>query len=339
LKAAAPDADRSDIMAAFDTHPVIQAGVHSQLLFDRITFNAFLLGWLGAVEQRLPAFFVFTGTTVTMETIGKEGPGWLDLGDEQINLFGMGRHKLCRQSVAGAGPVALNAEALRSAATDLHYPGIELLTEEPSGHWGNAADAMADINGRLVAAWDSSATTRPIFFDDRHAALTLAGHLDDENGLITRLLTDPARRQALERALQAAVDGPFGRFLPIATTHFWGVREKRVRKMIVADGRLIEVDRPKGVSVPLERQALRDALLNGILLPNLFFLFLVMSLLPRVRVLGGFRQIGYVLSSRPSCANCWTVATQTRLHFSKTLRRTKTPGACALSKLHKPSSN
>ena len=38
----------------------------------------------------------------------------------------------------------------------------------------------------------------------------------------------------------------------------------------------------------------RDALLNGILLPNLFFLFLVMSLLPRVRVLGGFRQIGYV---------------------------------------------
>jgi len=292
VKAILPVADHDNVLAAFDRHPVIQAGVHSQLLFDRITFNAFLLGWLGAVEQRLPAFFVFTGTTVTMETVGKEGPGWLDLGDQQINLFGMGRHKLCRQSVAGAGPVSLNIDALRAVGST--HPGLEQLVIQAGRKWGNAADAMADVNSQLVASWDAAITTSPVFFDDRHAALALARHLDDENGLITRLLTDPTRRMALEQALEAAATGPFGRFLPIATTHFWGVREKRVRKMTVADGRLIEVDRPQGVSVPLERQALRDALQNGILLPNLFFLFLVMSLLPRVRVLGGFRQIGYV---------------------------------------------
>jgi len=292
VRATLPAADHDNVLAAFDRHPVVQAGVHSQLLFDRITFNAFLLGWLGAAEQRLPAFFVFTGTTVTMETVGKEGPGWLDLGDQQINLFGMGRHKLCRQSVAGAGPVSLNAEALGSAAST--HPGLDRLLDHAGRKWGNAADAMADLNGHLVSSWDEAKTPGPVFFDDRHAALALARHLDDEDGLITRLLTDPTRRTALEQALEAAAEGPFGRFLPIATTHFWGVRERRVRKMAVAEGRLIEVDRPHGVSVPLERRALRDALLNGILLPNLFFLFLVMSLLPRVRVLGGFRQIGYV---------------------------------------------
>jgi len=290
LKSALPGIDHAQVMAAFDARPVVQAGVHSQLLFDKITFNAFLLGWLGAVEQRLPAFFVFNGTTVTMETVGKEGPGWLDLGDEQINLFGMGRHKLCRQSVAGAGPVMLNAEALQAA----DRPGLDVLTATVGKRWGNAADAMADINRRLVSSWDRDDTTSPVFFDDRHAALALAGHLEDENSFITRLLTERARRDVLEQALEVATNGPFGRFLPIATTHFWGVREKRVRKLVVAEGRLVEVDRPQGVSVPLERAALRDALMNGILLPNLFFLFLVMSLLPRVRVLGGFRQIGYV---------------------------------------------
>ena len=224
VKVSSPDADHDTLMAGFDQHPVVQAGVHSQLLFDRITFSAFLLGWLGAAEQHLPAFFVFTGTTVTMETIGKEGPGWLDLGDQQINLFGMGRHKLCRQSVAGAGPVSLNIEALRAAVSGSAYPGLELLLAEAGRRWGNAADALAGVNSRLVSSWDKANTTRPVFFDDRHAALALAHHLDDENGLITRLLTEPARRQALEMALEAAANGPFGRFLPIATTHFWGVR-------------------------------------------------------------------------------------------------------------------
>jgi hypothetical protein len=294
LRATLPAADHESVLAAFDRHPIVQAGVHSQLLFDRITFSAFLLGWLGAVERRLPGFFVFTGTTVTMETVGKEGPGWLDLGDRQINLFGMGRHKLCRQSVAGAGPVSLNAEALQAALSTADYPGLDLLLTDTVEEWGNAADAMADINSRLVASWDNADTAHPVFFDDRHAALALARHLEDEHGLITRLLTLPGRRAALDHALDAATNGPFGRFMPIATTHFWGVREKRVRKLVVSNGRLVEVDRPHGIAVPLERAALRDALLNGILLPNLFFLFLVMSLLPRVRVLGGFRQIGYV---------------------------------------------
>jgi hypothetical protein len=33
----------------FDRTAVIQTGLHCQLLLDRITFDAFLLGWLGAV--------------------------------------------------------------------------------------------------------------------------------------------------------------------------------------------------------------------------------------------------------------------------------------------------
>jgi uncharacterized glyoxalase superfamily protein PhnB len=146
---------------------------------------------------------------------------WLDVGDHQINLFGMGRHKLCRQSVAGAGPVSLNTEALQEAA----QPGLDLLVGESGRSWGNAADAIAELNGRLVSSWDSTDTTRPIFFDDRHAAQALADHLEDPNGLITRLLTDPKRRQALDQRLEAAAAAvPFGRFMPLATAHFWGVR-------------------------------------------------------------------------------------------------------------------
>lgn len=288
--AATPIDQRQSVLQAFDRHAVIQAGLHSQLLLDPISFNAFLLGWLGAREHDLPGFFVFAGSTVTMETTGKEGPGWLDLGSEQINLFGMGRHKLCRQSVCGAGPVSLNGDAFTKASG----ASMGVLRQAAGRSWGNAADAFAEINSELVAAWDRARTSSPIFFDDRHAALVMAGHLESDSSLVAKLLTDPARREMLERSIEALSYGPMAKFLPVSTDHFYGVRNKRVRKLIVDGGHLREVDRPQGISVPLERAALRDALLSGILLPNLFFLFVIISILPRVRVLGGFRQIGYV---------------------------------------------
>ena len=282
-------------LAEFDGRAVVQAGLHSQLLLDRITFDAFLLGWLGAVENGLSAFFAFTGATVTMETVGREGPGWLGVGSEHINLFGMGRHKLCRQSVCAAGPVSLNKRALETVAQSIGETSwLKVLLDRADEPFATAADALATLNTDLASAWDGSAAARPVFFDDRHAALVVARHLEDEDGLLTRLLTDPDRRRRLEQALDSAASGPFGRFLPSGTVHFWGMRDKRVRKLVVENGRLIEAERPNGVSVPLDREHLLEALRHGVLLPNLFLLFVVMALLPRVRVLGGFRQIGYV---------------------------------------------
>lgn len=282
-------------LAEFDGRAVVQAGLHSQLLLDRITFDAFLLGWLGAVENDLSAFFAFTGATVTLETVGREGPGWLTVGSGHINIFGLGRHKLCRQSVCAAGPVSLNKRALDTLALSIGEASwLNVLLDCADESFATAADALATLNTDLASAWDGAAAARPVFFDDRHAALVLARHLEDEDGLLTQLLTDPDRRRRLEQALERAASGPFGRFLPAGTAHFWGVRDKRVRKLIVENGGVSEAERPNGVSVPLDREPLIDALRRGVLLPNLFLLFVVMALLPRVRVLGGFRQIGYV---------------------------------------------
>jgi hypothetical protein len=94
--------------------------------------------------------------------------------------------------------------------------------------------------------------------------------------------------------LQLASSGAFGGFLPGGTLHFWGVRDRRVRKLVVEDERLVESERPHGLSIPLDRLHLRAALLDGTLLPNLFLLFLVLAILPRVRAVGGLRQVGYV---------------------------------------------
>ena len=282
-------------LVEFDRRAVIQTGLHCQLLLDRITFDAFLLSWLGAVENSLSAFLVFTGATMTMETIGREGPGWLDLGPDKINLFGVGRHKLSRKSVCATGPVSLNKRALETAgdATDAaRWLGV--LLERGDEVFGNAADALASLNENLASEWDRSAATRPIFFDDRLAAAALARHLEDEDSVPSKLLTDPQRRCRLEHALQMASCGPFGSFLPTGTAYFWGVRNERVRKLVVEQGRLIEPERPQGLSIPLDRLHLREALLGGTLLPNLFLLFLVLAIVPRVRVLGGLRQIGYV---------------------------------------------
>ena len=279
----------------FEHKPVIQSGLHCLLLMDRITFDALLLAWLGAVENGLSAFVGFMGTTMTMETIGREGPGWLDVGDDKVNLFGIGRHKLCRKSTCVAGPVSLNKRALEAAGneTDVsRWLGTVLASQDKV--FGTAADALTALNEDLVANWDPSGMALPVFIDDRLAASAVARHLDDDGNLLSRLLTQPARRRRLDHALQEAASGPFGRFLPNTTDYFWGIREQRVRKLVLQNGHLIEADRPHGLSIPFQRQHLRQALLDGVLLPNLFLMFLVLAILPRVRVVGGLRQIGYV---------------------------------------------
>jgi hypothetical protein len=244
----------------FEHRPVIQSGLHCLLLMDRITFDALLLAWLGAVENGLSAFFGFMGTTMTMETIGREGPGWLEaVGDE--------------------------TDASR-------WLGTLLASQDKV--FGTAADALTALNEDLVADWDRSGMALPVFIDDRLAASVVARHLEYDGSLLSRLLIEPARRQRLECALQAAASSPFGRFLPNATAYFWGIREERVRKLVLENGHLIEPDRPHGLSIPFERPHLRQALLDGVLLPNLFLMFLVLAILPRVRVVGGLRQIGYV---------------------------------------------
>ncbi len=279
----------------FEHRPVIQSGLHCLLLMDRITFDALLLAWLGAVESGLSAFVGFMGTTMTMETVGREGPGWLDVGDDKVNLFGMGRHKLCRKSVCAAGPVSLNKRALEAVGDETdatRWLGTLLASQDKV--FATAADALTELNEDLVANWDRSGTALPVFIDDRFAASAMAQHLEDDDSLLSRLLLEPARRQRLDHVLREAASGPFGRFLPNTTDYFWGIREERVRKLVLENGHLIEPDRPHGVSIPFERLHLRQALLDGVLLPNLFLMFLVLAILPRVRVVGGLRQIGYV---------------------------------------------
>ncbi|TGP16525.1 hypothetical protein EN874_032465, partial [Mesorhizobium sp. M1D.F.Ca.ET.231.01.1.1] len=118
---------------------------------------------------------------------------------------------------------------------------------------GTAADALTALNEDLVANWDRSGMAAPVFIDDRLAASAMARHLENDGSLLSRLLTQPARRQRHDRALQEAMSSPFGRFLPNATDYFWGIREERVRRLVLDNGHLIEPDRPHGLSVPFER--------------------------------------------------------------------------------------
>ncbi|TGT32115.1 hypothetical protein EN812_33590, partial [Mesorhizobium sp. M4B.F.Ca.ET.169.01.1.1] len=112
------------------------------------------------------------------------------------------------------------------------------------------ADALTTFNEDLVANWDRSGMTLPVFIDDRLAACAMARHLEHDGSLLSRLLIEPARRQRLDNALQEAASSRFGRFLPNATDYFWGIREQRVRRLVLENGHLIEPDRPHGLSIP-----------------------------------------------------------------------------------------
>ena len=94
---------------------------------------------------------------MTMETIGREGPGWLDVGDDKVNLFGMGRHKLCRKSACAAGPVSLNKRALEAVGDETdasRWLGTLLASQDKV--FGTAADALTALNSASAFAAASS---------------------------------------------------------------------------------------------------------------------------------------------------------------------------------------
>ena len=73
------------------------------------------------------------------------------------------------------------------------------------------------------------------------------------------------------------------------------MRDNKIRALIIYNGFLLEEinDEEKKIKIPFNPEAIYSALYEGRLIPNIFLSFIVLSLMPQIRVIGGTRQIAY----------------------------------------------
>lgn len=288
-------ADRAKAREAADqlaAAPVVQTGPHCHLLIEPDAFYTHLFSLLGLSAHRLRWHIWYGASTVKFIEKAKKGPGWLNLEDETINVFGLPRSRMDAYSLCGSnGPYRfLLSGSERGQAPN---PSAQRLkTILPSEGFASAAEAIKAGNQALWAR-SFPGEIRLLQLDDIDIADLVADHLEDtDSWLSKRIGADGEWVSAILREIDELDAGPWAGWIRRTTDLFWGLADGKIFPLRLKDGVLSDV---KGShrEVRFEPTSIAAALRERTLVPSLFVTFLVISVLPGIRVLGGCRQVVY----------------------------------------------
>jgi hypothetical protein len=272
--------------------PVIQTGPHSHLLIDPDALYTNLFSLLGLQANQSRWQIWFSASTVKLTERGKKGPGWLKMGPDSVNIFGLSRRHAGRYHVLSEnGPYRFRLAGEKDPQA-LDDQAKDILNRLPNAAYSSAADAIKSANMTLWADCFDQATNL-LQFDDIDVADLIADHLEDEaSWLSQRLFKNSTFVDAHRSARRALNDGHWAGWVKETTDFFWGIADHRIVPLRLDDGRLVDIQNAK-FSMAFERQAVIVGLRERALVPNLFMTFLVIGILPGVRLLGGCKQIIY----------------------------------------------
>lgn len=297
---ASQNIDYVKAIAEFDAAPILQTGPHCQLFVNEIDFNALLFSWMGSKLYQLNYAFILNSATRTLQWSKGCGPAWLNLQNDNINLFGMSPKKMSRLSVC-APSISMTYQKstfdhqLLKALPEERDGLIKLFSVIDSAPYPDVISAFTLPNLALIKNCDQKSEVQPVILNDHFTAYVVAEHLKDSEGIISNLLFSSNKREQLNGLIEELKKTPQHIFLTQGTQFFWGMRDNKIRPLMIIDDFLIEVTAGKDnmIKIPFTPEDLCSALYNGQLIPNIFLSFLVLSLMPQIRVLGGTRQIAY----------------------------------------------
>lgn len=282
--------------------PVLQTGPHCLLLFEPDAFYTHLFSLMGLQSSGRHWHVTYAGSTMSFKESAKKGPGWLRLEGEALNLFGLPRSRMDGRSICcpdgpyefvlsnSAGTKAPNGTAKR------------LLTELPPALFPSAAEAIKLANDKLWRShFCSSANLLQI--DDFDVASLIADHLEDPTSWLSEFFIAEAQTALLPNAIDRLNEGFWRGWVRRTTDYFWYVGPERVLPLVLDDGYLRSTASPE-VAVNFSPHNIASAIRDRKLLPTLFLAFLVLSILPGIRALGGCRQPIYLPLLRYLTALC-----------------------------------
>ncbi|WP_247221458.1 hypothetical protein [Shinella oryzae] len=272
--------------------PVLQTGPHCLLLFEPDAFYTHLFSMMGLMAHNRNWYISYFASTSGFSERAKKGPGWLRVGGEPLNLFGVPRNRMDSSSIGclnGPYRYALtNAKGESAPNADAAC----LLANLPSAEFASAAEAIKAGNRDLWRRTFSQ-SIRLLQLDDFDVADLIADHLEDPTSWISsQFIGNRTIANSILTALDDLQAGPWAGWIRRTTDFFWRISENRVTPLHLKGDALISDNAPT-FSVRFRPDAIAAALRNRLILPNLLLAFLAISILPGVRVLGGFRQVVY----------------------------------------------
>ncbi|WP_192385406.1 hypothetical protein [Mesorhizobium silamurunense] len=267
---------------------VLQTGPHLFLLMEPEAYYTHLFSLLGLSTHGCSSYVSYAVSTVSLVERPRKGPGWLTVDGKPINVFGLSRSRMIGHNLL-TGPGAYRFE-LVPAEQGTESDALRLLRSLlPDPQFERPAHAIKAAN---LALWPKLFGGGFAFLqiDDEDIADLVVDHLSDENSwLRARFLEDPKLATNILAEIDRLVDGPWSGWLARGTDFFWFYENGRRLPLRLMAGELINPATGSKVArfaVP----DITDGLTSRSLVPNLLLMFLVLSILPGVRALGGSHQ-------------------------------------------------
>lgn len=273
--------------------PVMQTGPHALLLVEPDAFYTYLFSLLGLAAHGRRWQINYSVSTSAFKESAKKGPGWLRLEGEVLNVFGLPRRRLIDSSIAclnGPYRFALSNSKHVSAP---NASAARLLAELPNITFPCAAEAIKMGNQSL---WRGmfAAPAKLLQLDDFDMADLIADHLDDARSwLSSNVIGNRGGALSVLDAIDRLNGGPWRGWVSRTTDLFWRLEEHKVLPMHL-EGNVLRTSRSPAFEVGFSPECLAAALRQRTILPGMFIAYLVVSILPGVRVLGGCRQTVYL---------------------------------------------
>lgn len=273
------------------SRPVIQTGPHCHLIFEPDAFYTHIFSAAGLRSHNDSWYVCYSASTVKFTESAKKGPGWLRMGDRTLNVFGLSRSKMDPFSICGRHAQQRFALTSSEQPTAAHQLVEQLQKALPNGEFPSAADAIKAANQSLWRRFCGS-NLQLLQIDDLDVADLVAQHLREPSSwLSSTLFGQGSFAKSLLTHLRSFDCGQWAGWAKMTTDFFWHLSGGRIFPLRLHGD--VFLNAGGTFSLRCAPDALLKSLDEREIIPSLFLSFLVMSILPGLRVLGGSRQIVY----------------------------------------------
>ncbi|MBO6155770.1 MAG: hypothetical protein J6O60_10070 [Lachnospiraceae bacterium] len=283
----------TDAVEEFKKLPVFQTGPHFQLAIEKNNFFTALFSIIGIKNAGGKYYFNATCSTPSLETRKKYGPMWLNVYDSNFNIFDFSQMYRKHHSVYNAyieKPYLFksylgnnNAEKAEQYVFMLR----ELLSEIKEKRM---VKSLLIANKKLWTEYLSDQVMPIYILEDFYCDLMI-NMLEDRDSMLYVLFSNTNKQRTVLDEINKYKESEWAEMVPTSTDFFWKVTECRFKSIKLHNNEFIELDGMHYMYNDIDEIVVK--LKNREIIPNIFSIVLMESLLGQVRLVGGLHQFLY----------------------------------------------
>lgn len=257
-------------------------------------FFTALFSLIGLINNGCSFYFHSTCTTPTLESRHFYGPAWLTVYDTNFNILGLSKSFRRKNSVLTAdGDFSFQftpyyGTKLVNKAENFRYKLMELLGDK---HYKNVIEAYEQSN-KLIWKKFLSTKVQPVYLKEDFYSRLLLHSLEDQESYIHRFFLNWEKQKIVIDHIKKDASLPWGEMIPTSTNFFWVIQENKIKPLKFTEHTIMYADKEEALSENTLASII-ELLENGIIVPDIFLIIMLESLLGHVRLAGGLHQFAY----------------------------------------------